>query len=174
MRSRSPAPPPTPSATPSTTSRSACSAATSRTGSAASPCRWRPAASIRSASTRLGQVRGGRARRFFHRFYFRTECTASRTSRRPSAAHLQPLRPVPIHGMLIGAAMFLDAEPPRFIRAWSRSGRRPCPSSAPLSRASARSSAAGERAPPPRAGGGARGLPRGGARISKPFTVATS
>src|SRR5689334_10076561 len=54
---------------------------------------------------------------FFHRFYFRTEVRG--IDRVPEGRVLLVANhsgQIPIDGMLIGAAMFLDAEPPRIIR----------------------------------------------------------
>ena len=62
---------------------------------------------------------------FFHRFYFRTE--VSGIERVPSGRVLLVSNhsgQVPFDGVVIGAAMFLDAEPPRIIRSmvekWSQ------------------------------------------------------
>src|SRR5262245_27314281 len=62
---------------------------------------------------------------FFHRFYFRTEVTG--VSRVPTGRILLIANhsgQIPLDGLLIGAAMFLDAEPPRLVRSmvekWSQ------------------------------------------------------
>ena len=54
---------------------------------------------------------------FFHRFYFRTTVTG--IDRVPTGRVLLVSNhsgQIPLDGMLLGAAMFLDAEPPRIIR----------------------------------------------------------
>jgi 1-acyl-sn-glycerol-3-phosphate acyltransferase len=54
---------------------------------------------------------------FFHRFYFRTQVTG--IERVPTGRVLlisNHSGQVPLDGMLIGASMFLDAEPPRIMR----------------------------------------------------------
>lgn len=62
---------------------------------------------------------------FFHRFYFRTEVRGIRDV--PSGRVLLIANhsgQIPIDGLLLGASMFLDAEPPRIIRSmvekWSQ------------------------------------------------------
>ena len=62
---------------------------------------------------------------FFHRFYFRTE--VSGVHRVPTGRVLLVANhsgQIPVDGLLIGAAMFLDAEPPRLTRSmvekWSQ------------------------------------------------------
>ena len=54
---------------------------------------------------------------FFHRFYFRTEVTG--IDRVPTGRILLIANhsgQIPLDGLLIGASMFLDAEPPRLVR----------------------------------------------------------
>lgn len=62
---------------------------------------------------------------FFHRFYFRTEVTG--IHKVPTGRVLLVANhsgQIPVDGMIIGASMFLDAEPPRIIRSmvekWSQ------------------------------------------------------
>jgi 1-acyl-sn-glycerol-3-phosphate acyltransferase len=62
---------------------------------------------------------------FFHRFYFRTEVFAiDRVPRGRALLVANHSGQVPMDGLLIGAAMFLDADPPRIVRSmvekWSQ------------------------------------------------------
>ena len=123
------------------------------------PLRLRPAA-VRYAPRGARSTATGSARR----------SAGWRTSPTTRAAHLQPLRAVPLDGLAIATSLLLDREPRGSCAAWSSAGRRRCRSCRCSSRAWGRSSASPELPAPPRARRGDPGLPRGVAGASRPFS----